>query len=229
MANFCGHCGKPLAQCVCGPRRRREAPAQVWQGGGSYTPPTISGNTVRLAQSAAMLRHGRAEGLTLAQDESLVRRYVIGRKSLFRGETLLLVTNRRLIRLEENLWLGLHHTRLDELRLDRVLGLSCALDRGITARESLSALLVFMASLVCFATGALLAGLIALLGVVALTAVSMRQTLRLHFRTHAGPALPIRVSPGDSCTPMLRELGACISDLQRDETLAISRWRMRIA
>ncbi|MBE5779416.1 MAG: hypothetical protein E7331_08830 [Clostridiales bacterium] len=141
---FCGKCGQPLGTCSCDTtdiRHYASAGTQAARQNGAGTEPNFVVN--------------QFDNLALGQGEVAVRQYHIGRygwfKRLFgRGNSYVLITNKRVIHKTDASCLGTNTNTVEEINIDCVNGVRNMRKRKLSFLRILLGLLLIYCGIVMF-------------------------------------------------------------------------------
>ncbi len=191
-----------------------------------------------------------SNGITAGIDEKIVKKYTIGRYTNRDGEINVIITNKRVIRIEDSKWMGMQNCQIDEINIDAVHGTSTHILRSASIIGIVIAAVLALWSLSSFSNSYGFLGLSGVpLGIILAVAAFIILTKSfkptLVFCLHGaigGPALLTEVNqrgkifgrndisaffqfqPTDETFVMLKEIGACIYDLKTMGDAAISKW-----
>lgn len=248
---FCGKCGRPVSDCICG--NKPAAPAAPAQ------PRTTDFAAVRSSQertnAAGSFYVERFDNLALAQGETVVRQYHIGKFASMlglagKGNSSILVTNKRVISKSDTNYLLTSSNMVEEIALSDVSGVKTYYAQGITIWRLWIAVIASIAALVgligAFSEGL---GMLALFVIAGLIAAWMFMTMRKPsylFSIYSGATSPAMVmganlrgklmnaggngivfqyKPTKEAVKMMCEMGACIMDLKSRGDAAIDSWK----
>ena len=193
------------------------------------------------------------EGIALGTDERIVKQYKIGRYTFRKGTIEVIVTNKRVIRYEESIWLGMQNNSIDEIFIDSVHGIKTWMSRSISILGLIFAVILFIVGMISlfgnlgFGRGTsgiqILIGLIALgltalivisslkpsmvfavLGSVGNDALRTKVNIRGRLFRNDDSSVIFQFKPTPETTVMLKEIGACIYDIKTLGDAAISKW-----
>lgn len=248
--NFCGKCGKPLADCEC-PDRGRSSRGVVISGGG--------GSKVMRGSEGAKRTVKRFDTIALGDGEVPIRRYQIGRiQFLGSGSSHVLVTNRRVIAHSESHYLFTVTNSAQEVEIASITGVTTYLGKGFKKKLLTTGLALLVLSLILLIIsssygrylgmggGVTGFGVFLLITSIALIIFSRRpcfifsvnannsgNALRTEVNTagvltssHGGSGgLIFNFAPTEEVVKMIRELGACILDVKAKGDYAIDTWK----
>ena len=160
---FCGKCGRPIAECICGKSAERNpqgfGAARFGQEGGIQERSTTDFGAVRSEQErtnrAGSYYVERFDNLALAQGEVVVRQYHIGKFASVlgisgKGDSSILVTNKRVISKSDTNYFFTSSNMVEELELENVAGVKTYDSQGITRWRIAVALAALFAMFSCF-------------------------------------------------------------------------------
>ena len=124
-AKFCGKCGTILSE------------SSGYSSSGP-TPPTPKPSKSPFVPSGV---NRMPQGIALGVGERIVKQYKIGRYTFRQGSVNVIVTNKRVIRYEESIWLGLKNNQIDEINIDAVHGVSISMMRSISVLGTIFAII----------------------------------------------------------------------------------------
>lgn len=240
---FCGKCGRPIGECICGER-------------------SVQNTTDFAAMRAPQERANRAgsyyverfDNIALAQGEVVVRQYHIGKFASMlgiagKGDSSILVTNKRVISKSDTNYLFTSSNMVEELQLSNVSGVKTYYSQGITRWRIGVALMALVAMFSCFSmarySGMMVVAGLAMLAVcvwMVLTcrkpsylfsiysgamsqAMVMGANLRGKLLNANGYGIIFQYKPTREAMKMMCEMGACIMDLKERGDAAIDTWR----
>lgn len=250
---FCGKCGRPVSDCICGTRPAAapmNRPAQ---------PRTTDFAAVRSSQERTNA-HGsfyveRFDNLALAQGETVVRQYHIGKFASMlglagKGNSSILVTNKRVISKSDTNYLLTSSNMVEEIALSEVAGVKTYYAQGITLWRFWLAIIFSVVAIVClvmsFSESATLLVPFLIVGLLAAwmfmtmrkpsylfsiysgatsPAMVMGANLRGKLMNAGGNGIVFQYKPTKEAVKMMCEMGACIMDLKTRGDAAIDAWK----
>ena len=234
---FCGLCGHPLGTCSCD----RSAFQRYGTTGFHAAQSDVVGNN----QSSSYII-AQFDNIALSQDEVAVRQYHIGKfsglLSLFgQGNSYMLITNKRVISKSDTNYFGTSSNSVEEIALENITGTKTMYDKGITIWKLVLGILFILGALfslntlegwLSLAVGLFLifwcrkpSYLFHLYSNESAPAMSSGANLRGKIMNSAGYGLVFQFKPTQEAIPMMREIGACISDLRAKGDYAVQAWR----
>ena len=191
-------------------------------------------------------------GIALGEGERIVKQYRIGRYTLRRGEVIVTVTNKRVIRYEISSFLGLQNNLIEDVNIDVVNGTATEVKRslsilGLTVATILLVLgilmIVWSFSFWHFDPLLFIGGISAIAVTAFLVFKSIQPTMYFTLQTALGSrtletsvndrgrfmrfgktGAIFQFKPTPETVIMLQEIGAMIYDLKTLGDMAIEKW-----
>lgn len=242
---YCGKCGKLLSECTCD--KSRSAPYGTTVIGGARSPmesPIRSGRKYT----------ERFNGIALSNGERVIRIYNIGRMTpiLGKGDSYIVITNRRVISKVNTSYCGSTTNSIDELTIDTISGTKSYFTKGFTIWRILLGVIALVFFIIAISLGgnrygpstiqtitSIVSALIViwmaltcqkpsyLFNVYATTtspALSLSVNMRGKLLNSNGNGLVFQFKPTKESIDMMNEIGACILDLKTNGDYAIENW-----
>lgn len=229
--NFCGKCGRLVSECICGD---------------SAVIPAVNEPATRAGE--------RYEGIALAQGETVVKSYPIGKYKKFfglagKGTATLILTNRRVIcklHMRQN---STTANLVEEIALNEVSGVKTYYASGLNTRRLIIGILAVIVAIVGL-IGSVENGMemLTLTGAGIPVALWMFLTMRksrylfsIHTRADStamtmgakvrgrmarvGSGIAFQYEPTKEVEAMMNEMGACIMDMKARGSAAVNAWK----
>lgn len=228
---FCGKCGRPVSECICGDNK---------------VIPVVNEPVTRAGE--------RFDNIALAQGEIVVRSYNIGKYSKFfglsgKGTAKMLITNRRVISKQDMRQGSGHASFVEEISLNEVSGVKTYYGRNLDWGRLLIAIAAIIVAIIGI-VGAVqadasllvmtLAGAI-VAAIMFFTMIKTRYLFSIYTRASSsamtmtakmrgrmirgGNAIIFQYEPTKEAMAMMNEIGACIMDLKARGSAAIDSWK----